>query len=149
MEPILKLGMRGYGGMLVCSVGWIVFFDGECGICSRSVRLLARLDRREVLKFAPIQGETAAGAGLEVPDADGGTIVLMGEDGGRFERSDAVLELARALGWPWRAVWVLRLVPRRRRDLAYDFVAKRRRSWFRPADVCDVPPAGLRTRLLP
>ena len=130
-------------------VGWIVFFDGECGLCSRSVRLLARLDRREVLKFAPIQGETAAELGIEVPEADGGTIVVMGEGGERFERSAAALELARVLGWPWRAGRVFRLVPRRLRDAGYDFVAKRRRAWFGPSDSCSALDERLRDRLLP
>jgi predicted DCC family thiol-disulfide oxidoreductase YuxK len=136
------------GRVLRLPVGWIVFFDGECGLCSRIVRLLARLDRREALKFAPIQGETAAEFGIEVPAADGGTIVVMREDGVSFERGDAALELARALGWPWRAGRVFGLVPRSLRDAAYDFVAKRRRAWFRPSDACLAPSAGLRARML-
>ena len=129
-------------------VGWIVFFDGECGLCSGTVRLLARLDRREVLKFAPIQGETAAEFGIETPEADGGSIVVMREDGQRYERGDAALELAGALGWPWRAGRVFRLIPRNLRDAAYDFVAKRRRAWFRPVDSCGLPTEGLCGRML-
>jgi len=141
--------MRTFWWVLVWVVGWIVFFDGECGLCSRTVRLLARLDRRGVLKFAPIQGETAAELGIEVPEADSGTIVVMEEGGGRFERSAAALELARALGWPWRVGRVFRLVPRGLRDVAYDFVAKRRRAWFGPSDSCSVPDERLRDKLLP
>ena len=129
-------------------MSWIVFFDGECGLCSRTVRLLARLDRRAVLKFAPIQGETAAKFGVEVPDSDGGTVVVMREDGEGFERGDAVLELCRALGWPWRAGRVFGLVPRRLRDVAYDFVAKRR-QWFGGAESCGLPAERLRGSLLP
>lgn len=132
---------------------WIVLFDGECGLCSRSVRLLGRLDRRGVLWFAPLQGETARTLGVTAPGHRDGTVVVVREDGGtvrRFERGDAVLELAEVLGWPWRALQVLRLVPRRLRDLAYDFVARRRRDWFGAAAAC-TPPArgGTAPRLLP
>lgn len=134
--------------VLMFAVGWIVFFDGECGLCSRVVRLLVRLDRREVLKFAPIQGETAAKHRIEVPADDGGTVVVMREDGECFERGDAVIELCGALGWPWRAGRVFRLVPRSLRDAAYDFVAKRRYSWFGSSDSCSLSGVGLRSRLL-
>ena len=37
----------------------VLFFDGECGLCNRLVRLLLRLDRKAVLRFGPLQGSTA------------------------------------------------------------------------------------------
>jgi predicted DCC family thiol-disulfide oxidoreductase YuxK len=129
-------------------VSWIVFFDGDCGLCSRTVRWLGRLDRREVLRFAPIRGETAAEHGIDAPPDDGGTMVVMRNDGERFERSDAAIELCRALGWPWRLGGVLRVMPRRMRDAAYDFVAKRRYSWFGRGDHCGLPVGDLSGRML-
>ena len=41
------------------AAGPVLFFDGECGLCNRLVRLLLRLDRRGRLRFAPLQGRTA------------------------------------------------------------------------------------------
>lgn len=35
--------------------GGLVVFDGNCGVCTRSVRLLKRLDRRSRLTYAPFQ----------------------------------------------------------------------------------------------
>src|SRR5207247_9951781 len=37
----------------------IIFFDGVCAMCNRFVDLILRADRREVFRFAPLQGETA------------------------------------------------------------------------------------------
>ena len=38
----------------------IVFFDGACGFCTRSVNFLLRLDRTGELKTEPLQGAGAA-----------------------------------------------------------------------------------------
>jgi predicted DCC family thiol-disulfide oxidoreductase YuxK len=40
----------------VAATGPVLFFDGECGLCNRVVRLMLRLDRRGRLRYAPLQG---------------------------------------------------------------------------------------------
>src|SRR2546422_9892759 len=37
----------------------IIFFDGVCAMCNRFVDLILRADRRDVFRFAPLEGETA------------------------------------------------------------------------------------------
>ena len=37
----------------------IVFFDGVCNLCNRSVNMILRADREKVFRFASLQGETA------------------------------------------------------------------------------------------
>ena len=40
--------------------GPVLFYDGECGLCNRVVRLVdALLDRKAVLHYGPLQGPTA------------------------------------------------------------------------------------------
>ncbi len=39
--------------------GPTVLYDGECGLCHRSVKFLLKRDRHQ-LWYAPLQGETAA-----------------------------------------------------------------------------------------
>ena len=64
-----------------------------------------------------------------------------------FIRSEAVLRLGHYLGFPWRAVALARVMPRGLRDRLYDWVARRRRSWFQNAPAC-VPGAEQRDRML-
>ena len=45
----------------------VVFYDGACGLCQRSVRFLLLADRRKCLGFASLQGRTAA---MLLRDAD-------------------------------------------------------------------------------
>ncbi len=126
----------------------VVFFDGDCGICSRSIRLLARLDTRERLSFAPLQGTLAAGIGLDHHAADhGGTMVVMREpDAKLFFRSDALLEIARTLGGVWACLGIFAIIPRSWRDALYQFVADRRHLLVRKNGSCALPDERVRRR---
>ncbi|MDX1686002.1 MAG: DCC1-like thiol-disulfide oxidoreductase family protein, partial [Saprospiraceae bacterium] len=37
----------------------IIFYDGECPLCSRAVIYFLKIDKNEVLRYAPLEGETA------------------------------------------------------------------------------------------
>lgn len=41
--------------------GPVLFYDGQCGLCSRAVRFVLRWENKtgETLKFAPLEGELA------------------------------------------------------------------------------------------
>jgi predicted DCC family thiol-disulfide oxidoreductase YuxK len=125
----------------------IVYFDGVCGLCNKSVDILISADRRGVLKFAPLQGETARqrlGVQPLVPEG----VVL--EDRGRiFHGSSAALRAAIALGGIYRLFAVLLLVPSPLRDLVYRFIARNRYSWFGKKDSCRLPTPQERPRFLP
>lgn len=128
--------------------GPILFYDGNCGLCARSVAWCLRRDRRRVLRFAPLQGETYAIAGGERP-TDLSTVTLLDGDG-LHVRSEAVLRALRAVGGPWAAIAaVARLIPRGLRDAVYRYVAAHRMGWFGPAEACDLPTAEDRSRFLP
>lgn len=128
--------------------GWVLFFDGGCGLCSTTVRRVARWDKRARICFAPLQGKLAGELGLSCHATPvGGTLVLMRESDGRlWIRSDACLELASILGGGWRVFRVFTLVPRCVRDAAYGWVADHRQGWFKQSS-CDMPDDELRKRM--
>ncbi len=128
-------------------MSWVLFFDGDCGFCSASVRWVLRLDKRGRVFFAPLQGELAVRLGLAGHAAEtGGTMVLLREsDGILLTRSDAMLELARALGWPWRLALVAAIIPRRWRDCVYQFIADHRGRLS--GNTCQLPDAKFIERL--
>lgn len=126
---------------------WVLFFDGDCGFCSRSVRWVIRLDRRARIDFAPLQGRLASEKGLVGRTGLDGTVVLWREADGRFfERSDALIELARALGGGWRMFALARFIPRVLRDAVYRWIARHRHQLGGSAS-CDLPGPELRARL--
>lgn len=125
----------------------IVVFDGECALCNGFVAWLIRHDNRAVFLITGSAGDVGrsivAAAGLEGGVVQSTIVVWDGSRG--LVRSDAVMAIARELGWPWRAARAGRLLPRRWRDAAYAAVAKRRARLDAEDAACGVPPADLVT----
>ncbi len=134
---------------IVPAMGWILFFDGECAFCSKSVRRVFRLDRRGNVTFAPLQGKLSREMGFSHHAAkDGGTMVLLREsDGKAFTYGDAWIELANALGGWWRIFTSARLIPRPLRDAVYRWVAANRYRFMGKTDSCEMPDPELAKRL--
>ncbi|MEN1680262.1 MAG: DCC1-like thiol-disulfide oxidoreductase family protein [Planctomycetota bacterium] len=128
--------------------GPVIFFDGDCGLCSRFVRFFVAIDRRGVFRLAPLQGETAALCGVTPTGSIERWSVVLWDAGQTWEHSTAVLRSVGRLGGVWRLAGLLRLVPRPIRDGIYRFVARNRRRWFGTDDVCQMPSEKLRSRLL-
>lgn len=74
-------------------------------------------------------------------------IVLRELDGKVFTRSDAWLELARALGGGWRVLRVFQWVPRPLRDWVYQVVADNRHLLFGETDSCSLADPAVAKRL--
>ena len=132
----------------------VLFYDGVCGLCDRVVQFVLRRDHKDRFRFAALQGDFARaalarhGRTTEVLD----TIYLVLDRGTPHERllakSDAALETARRLGFPWRLLWVLRVLPRAWRDLAYDAVARNRYRLFGRAEACILPSPEHRSKFI-
>ena len=122
----------------------IVFYDGTCGLCALSVQWCLRHDPAGRLWFAPLQGSTAAAF---IGPIHEDSIVVLGPQGPKL-RSDAVLQIWRELGGPWRLLAGLgRIVPRGLRDRLYRFVAARRKRWI--PEACALPGTLPASRFLP
>ena len=134
----------------------IILFDGLCAFCDGSVRLLMKLDRRQRLRFAPLQSE--AGQHLlerfEVPPETDSIVVipLAGPLAGRLgdlannqgpqhalTESDAAIAIARLLGFPWSLAAVFKIIPRPLRDGLYRFIARHRYRLVGRLEACRVP----------
>ena len=122
-------------------MSWTLFFDGDCGFCTRSVQALKSVDKHGRIALSPLQGERAAALNLTGHAASkGGTMVLLREsDGHLFRRSDAAIELARALGGGWRLFTVARFIPRFLRDRVYQWIADHRHLFAGRKGTCGLP----------
>lgn len=126
----------------------IVFFDGYCSLCNALVDWLIRIDKGGQLKFASLQGETAAkllGRSTETIDVD--TVVYI-KDGEKFERSAAVLWILSDIGGAWAFARIFLLVPKGIRDLLYKVVAKNRFRFIKKRETCRMPTLAEQSRLL-
>ncbi len=128
---------------------WVLFFDGDCAFCSKAVRRVVRLDVREKISFAPLQGELAKkhGFGSYAGERNETMVLLRESDGRTFTHSDALIELARALGGYWSVFTIARWIPRFIRDGVYRWIANNRYRFMGKAKVCMLPDPALLKRL--
>lgn len=129
----------------------IVYFDGVCGLCNRTVDFLLRRDRQRRFLFSPLQGERAASEpGLHADDARNPNTLVLKTERGCYRRSAAVVRILWRLGGIW-AVWgaLLWLIPLPLRDLGYRAVSASRYRLFGKKESCRVPTPEERDRFLP
>lgn len=127
----------------------VVYFDGVCGFCNRSVDFLLKRDPAGKLLFAPLQGETAR-ATLSERDRETLDSLVVRQGNAVYRRSAGVVRVLWELPLRWKvAGWALWLIPGPIRDLGYRLVAKVRYRIFGKHETCRLPQPGEAERFLP
>ncbi len=129
--------------------GPVVLFDGVCNFCNYWVNFAIRHDPKSVLKFAPLQGETARQlAARHTIDATAITSVILLDNGKVYTQSSASLRICKYLAGGWKLFYGLMIIPKFIRDALYNFVARNRYKWFGKKEQCMVPTPAVRERFL-
>lgn len=126
----------------------IIFFDGVCGLCNSFVDFLVKIDKHKVLRFAPLQGETAEKILHKHYIENLNTIVFLHNEK-VLTQSDAVLEILKVVGGPWKGVALLHVFPRLFRDYLYSVVSKNRYTLFGKKETCRLPSPEEKQLFLP
>ncbi len=132
----------------------IVFYDGVCGFCNATVRFVARRDKRDRFRFAPLQGDFASELLLAHDDNPGEldtmlVLVEYGLSGERvYSRARGILRVLEELGGAWAVVALLRVLPDFLLDWGYRSLAANRYRLFGKLDQCPIPPASLRRKFV-
>ena len=131
------------------TVRCILFFDGICGLCNKSVDFVLSRDVVGVFQFAPLQGETARQLLPPADVADLSSVVLLVE-GRSYRKSSAAVRILWRLNLGWKVLGTLMwLVPLPLRDLGYLLIARSRYRLFGKHETCRMPTSAERTRFLP
>ena len=114
----------------------VIYYDGVCFVCSSAVNALIKMDNDNILYFSPLQSSYAKTTinkkFLKEMDS---VIVRKNEE--LFSKSYAAFVILRELKSPLR--YLFYLVPTFFADFIYDFLAKRRYSWFGKKEECIFP----------
>ena len=126
----------------------IVFFDGVCGLCNWTIDFCMKIDKNKRLRYAPLQGETAAER-LDAETLANLNTLVFWKDQQKHIRSSAVVRILWAVGGGWAFLgWLLWIIPKPLRDLGYILVSKNRYRMFGKKETCRMPTAEERERIL-
>ena len=114
----------------------IIYYDGVCFVCSSAINALIKMDKNNILYFSPLQSDYAKSSinkkFLKEMDS-----VIVRKNEKVFSKSYAAFVVLRELRSPLR--YLFYLVPTFFADFIYDFIAKRRYSWFGKKEECIFP----------
>jgi predicted DCC family thiol-disulfide oxidoreductase YuxK len=132
----------------------LLLYDGVCGLCNSAVRFFMKHDKRNTLRYAPLQSDLGREmlARFDIHTFPDGVVLLTDTltDGERiYHRSDAVAAALKLLGGRWSLLGkVAAGVPYPLRNWGYGIIARLRYRLFGRYDTCPIPAPEQRDRLL-
>lgn len=128
----------------------IVFYDGYCILCNKSIQFLLKQDVHKKLFFATLQSEIAK----QILLSEGSNFGSIPEsvvfyDGKKvFTKSDAVIEALKQSNGNKSWLSYIKIFPKFLRDFVYDIIARNRYKWFGKSVSCVLPPEKWKERFL-
>lgn len=128
--------------------GQIILFDGVCNFCNGSVNFLIKRDSKGIFKYAPLQSEIGQNiiAKYNIPETVDSIILL--KENNIYIKSNAVIEIIKELKWYWEMLIIVKILPKKFRDLLYDLIANNRYKWFGKMDSCMIPDENVKSRFI-
>ncbi len=123
--------------------------DAHCSLCARGAKWIAHNDRQGEFRIIPLQSDlgSALMVHYEIDPTDPMSWLFV-EDGYAYSSMDAVIRVGNRLGGVWKALNILRLIPRRAQDYFYGLIARNRYRFFGKTDLCNLLDPEVRKRLL-
>lgn len=126
----------------------VILFDGVCNYCNTMVNFAIRWNKKNNLRFAPLQSEI----GVQLIDEMGitkGVDSVVFIEGNTFSiYSGAALKICKHLSFPVNLLYVLILIPPFARNLVYKWVAANRYKWFGKKETCMIPSKEVKIKFL-
>jgi predicted DCC family thiol-disulfide oxidoreductase YuxK len=128
----------------------IILFDGVCNLCNGAIQFVIKHDRKNVFRYAPLQGEIGkkllAERNMDPKEVD--SIVLIEPGVAYYTKSSAALKIGQEFGGAWKMLGLFEWVPEKISNFIYDFIAGNRYQWFGKKEECMVPTPTLREKFL-
>jgi len=124
----------------------ILFFDGECLFCNKTVQWILKYEKDKILFFSPLQSNFAQEL---IPNALKKTdSVILFKNNTFYTHFDAFFEILPYLKWYWKWLYVLKILPKRIQIKLYNWIARNRKKWFGRVDSCIIRNSNDNKRLV-
>jgi len=117
----------------------VILFDGVCNLCNGTVDFLLKRDRKKQFRYAALQSETGKALIQKYHFSEQTDSVILIKLNKAYFESDAAIEIANMLPYPWRLGIVFKIIPKYVRNKIYKWVAKNRYRWFGKRKTCRIP----------
>ncbi|WP_010300517.1 thiol-disulfide oxidoreductase DCC family protein [Kurthia senegalensis] len=125
----------------------ILFYDGACGFCNRSVQFILDHERTDELHFASLQSDFAKQSLPQEHWENLDSIVVL--DGNHiYTKAKAVFFIANYLKIPFRWAYAGKYLPEWPFNKAYEFLAKNRYSLSQSRKSCQLLSQKQRKRFI-
>ncbi len=126
----------------------IVFFDGVCSLCNFSVDSLIKLDRKKILKYSSLQGESAKKL-LNAKDVKELKSIIFYNEGSIYKESEAVAQILISLGGIHKISGnIIHYTPNVISNSFYRLISKYRYKLFGKRETCRLPSVDERSLFL-
>jgi predicted DCC family thiol-disulfide oxidoreductase YuxK len=117
----------------------IILFDGNCNLCTGTVKFIRRRDRSGKYVFVPFQSERGRELleRFDMDDYDADSVIYISGNS-LYVRSSAVLQILRSLGGGWKLLFTFIIVPPPVRDFIYRIIARHRYHLFGRKESCRI-----------
>lgn len=117
----------------------LILFDGYCHLCSRSVQLILKYDKKRQFLFSPLSSSIGEQIKKEraIPETIDSIILI--EAGNHYTHADAILQIANQLGGIFLLANIAKILPHSWRNQLYRWVAAKRFRWFGKRTSCMLP----------
>jgi predicted DCC family thiol-disulfide oxidoreductase YuxK len=118
----------------------VILFDGICKLCNAWSKFIIKYDNLQRFKLCSVQSPEGQSilAHFNMPTDHFDTMLYV-ESNQYFDKSDAFLNVVNKLGFPWRILYVFKIIPTGIRNWLYDRIALNRYSLFGKYDSCMMP----------
>ena len=115
----------------------LLYFDGACYLCNRSIQFILANEKNDALCFAPLSSRISKTVeDQKWSDTNHFDSLIFIENGREFQKFDAVMRLSKYLRFPYSLLIVLRIIPTSIGNIFYNYIAKNRNRWFKNEESC-------------
>ncbi len=126
----------------------IVLFDGVCNYCNSMVNFAIRWNKKNNLRFAPLQSEVGIQLIHKMKINQGVDSVIFIEGDAFAIYSGAALKICRHLSFPVSLLYILIFIPSFIRNFVYKWFAANRYKWFGKKEICMIPSKEVKIKFL-
>jgi predicted DCC family thiol-disulfide oxidoreductase YuxK len=118
----------------------VILFDGICNLCNGTIDFILKHDQKKQFRFVALQSDTGKLViqKFKIP-LETDSVILINQNRTYFE-SEAVVEIAGMLPFPWKLGRIFRFIPKIIRNGLYNWIAKNRYRWFGKRNTCRIMP---------